>query len=1084
MSIRTDKIYNRNTDNYIDAETLLKYNSDDNTIRTLLDEILIRLDDLEGLNVKITNDTIETWIKKIDDIQNEYDRIYKLLSDLANADLIEKYLDKVDEINKRIDDLQNKLQGEIDDLQNQINDTQDKIDDCKNDLNNKLTNAKSDLDKILHPNIKEIISKLYTIKFTDLLNNKITRFIKNGRQSATRGTTTLNYEVNRNVFESGKTYVHYCFTDTETINYFDLINPITNESKRFNDCGKSSGSNYTCCDQRNQNLTYLLKNQTSQTIKIRLKVYQGDGVGFKDLRMWDEDHPNNLFYIQNSISGINNYKQYDEFKGNFQAISLCDMFNNNYPKENANKYLIKATGDPKVGQFIMGYKDNTYVNNNEAIQYFKIDDLENKKYNFGIVTYDFEGGEKLRSWLEFDNSKSLEEETTFSGLTLKKFDNHNFYCGNGTIDVKMSKDKTNVNFIVGGFATVDSDSGSNYNHDYVEVVTSTGNIIFEVQSTPRIKSNNSNYNATIENIKNYSTDLSGQVRDGSNIHKITLNSIKEKELKIILHTDESFNNEAIGFRAGSLSTSKKIIFDLINNKEVKAVTDVKEFQSNKPSSQNNLWEYSVDFTKYDFVNNARIYFDTSNGWFSIIDFYFNKENFIYNFTNDDNEKIEGTFCHSNSKLPITWGGLTNGENYSIIPGRIYSQKENNAEFYFKPYKENEYYNVSFDLILSGSWDNEIYKILINDKVFYKDIQNQNNNKALNYKIPFIKTSRLNSKLCDNNSVLTSNNDLQLHFNFDMRAESINSIKIYNGLNELVNNELLAIKNFKIERLSYKNVFISNYANKWKDISYNKNEIVATDQLQCLVFSKKNVKKILNTTNSQMYFLRVNTLSAKSIDNNDSFTIKINGKTHFNNAISKANNRFSNALQHKYDLENILVAEEDNYNLTRDKINEVYDVNKFNVLKDIIYSVIEIPFIGTGSDTIEIDYKANQAISDEAYGIDSIEVFSKHDTLPLFSDNIIRVEKGKTNNWKKYGNNGIYVDVDTSNFSFSDNVMYFTSLSGNSGLWQATGETSLYNKTKNGFRIYIYYSVDNVDNVLQYAKDHLWELHWIGVEFKN
>ena len=40
MSIRTDRIYNRDTDKYIEVENLLKYEPKDNTIRTLLDNIL------------------------------------------------------------------------------------------------------------------------------------------------------------------------------------------------------------------------------------------------------------------------------------------------------------------------------------------------------------------------------------------------------------------------------------------------------------------------------------------------------------------------------------------------------------------------------------------------------------------------------------------------------------------------------------------------------------------------------------------------------------------------------------------------------------------------------------------------------------------------------------------------------------------------------------------------------------------------------------------------------------------------------------------------------------------------------------
>ena len=100
-----------------------------------------------------------------------------------------------------------------------------------------------------------------------------------------------------------------------------------------------------------------------------------------------------------------------------------------------------------------------------------------------------------------------------------------------------------------------------------------------------------------------------------------------------------------------------------------------------------------------------------------------------------------------------------------------------------------------------------------------------------------------------------------------------------------------------------------------------------------------------------------------------------------------------------------------------------------------------------------------------------------DLKNIISDHIVRIETGKSNNWKYYSNNGIYIDVDTSMYGFK-NPQYFTSLYGNSGNWRATGESAIYNATPTGFRVYIYAPIDNL---LDYAKQNNWELHWMGVE---
>src|SRR2546421_3705131 len=60
-------------------------------------------------------------------------------------------------------------------------------------------------------------------------------------------------------------------------------------------------------------------------------------------------------------------------------------------------------------------------------------------------------------------------------------------------------------------------------------------------------------------------------------------------------------------------------------------------------------------------------------------------------------------------------------------------------------------------------------------------------------------------------------------------------------------------------------------------------------------------------------------------------------------------------------------------------------------------------------------------------------------------------------WVQYNDEGIYVDIDTSVANFKATPLYFTSLEGKTRHWKARGNNSIYQATRSGFRIYLYYS---------------------------
>ena len=55
----------------------------------------------------------------------------------------------------------------------------------------------------------------------------------------------------------------------------------------------------------------------------------------------------------------------------------------------------------------------------------------------------------------------------------------------------------------------------------------------------------------------------------------------------------------------------------------------------------------------------------------------------------------------------------------------------------------------------------------------------------------------------------------------------------------------------------------------------------------------------------------------------------------------------------------------------------------------------------------------------------------------------KVYTGKTNNWKTYSSNGIYVDVDFDELDLCKTPKVFASLLCTSHCWTTTGATSIY-----------------------------------------
>ena len=86
-----------------------------------------------------------------------------------------------------------------------------------------------------------------------------------------------------------------------------------------------------------------------------------------------------------------------------------------------------------------------------------------------------------------------------------------------------------------------------------------------------------------------------------------------------------------------------------------------------------------------------------------------------------------------------------------------------------------------------------------------------------------------------------------------------------------------------------------------------------------------------------------------------------------------------------------------------------------------------------------------------------------------------VYKGKTDEWKTYSYNGVYVDVNYQELGLAKTPKVFTYVTCTEGCWQVSGVTSLYDLSKNHFRVYLRGNGINIYSTL--AKANNFVLHY-------
>ena len=161
--------------------------------------------------------------------------------------------------------------------------------------------------------------------------------------------------------------------------------------------------------------------------------------------------------------------------------------------------------------------------------------------------------------------QELSVNEKYNNLTEKVFnkDGFKYMVGNGEINLQVLSKKYDLEFIIGSFGSVDEDNGQTNSNDYIKLITNTGEIIFQAPSNTnpnyRILSNTTNYKAYIEKLAYYSKEVleNQDSQYSTTIYKITVYNLDTTNIKIQLHTDESYSNESFGYRVNSAKAFNK-----------------------------------------------------------------------------------------------------------------------------------------------------------------------------------------------------------------------------------------------------------------------------------------------------------------------------------------------------------------------------------------------------------------------------------------------------------------------------------------------------------------------------------------------
>lgn len=83
-------------------------------------------------------------------------------------------------------------------------------------------------------------------------------------------------------------------------------------------------------------------------------------------------------------------------------------------------------------------------------------------------------------------------------------------------------------------------------------------------------------------------------------------------------------------------------------------------------------------------------------------------------------------------------------------------------------------------------------------------------------------------------------------------------------------------------------------------------------------------------------------------------------------------------------------------------------------------------------------------------------------------------------WLPYKDYAIFIDVNTSSCGFSTTPLYFTSISGQTRMWDLFGANSIYRPSTTGFTVYLRSPFVETITIAE-ADEYDWHIQWCGIE---
>jgi hypothetical protein len=153
-------------------------------------------------------------------------------------------------------------------------------------------------------------------------------------------------------------------------------------------------------------------------------------------------------------------------------------------------------------------------------------------------------------------------------------------------------------------------------------------------------------------------------------------------------------------------------------------------------------------------------------------------------------------------------------------------------------------------------------------------------------------------------------------------------------------------------------------------------------------------------------------------------------------------------------------------------------------RTFLNSPVDIHFRVNNVDRMTLLPNGNLTVANTVAAGGNVQAAASVLAANLFAGVPFRIGLGRTPSgstpWQVYSANGIFVNVDTSNMSFTKTPLYVTSLGGTSNHWAAVGASSIYVPSPTGFTVYVRWATDGPLTPAT-ANANGWFIQWVGFE---